>query len=145
MAEDNAIVKFDPNTFAERLKDKVRLDIMEAMSEDERKAFIRAAIVEFTQNQPKSQYDYSKPSSLTSIVHRILTETITEEAKREVENWMTAPWDVENHDAKTGKVVIQEALQNFVRDNAASLIRTFLEQALAQGLSNVFNNLRNGG
>lgn len=126
----NEIEAFNPHRFADQIKDKIRLDMLDLMPLEQRQALIEKAIRDFITPEP-DRYGSRRLSPLTTVVHDLLTKEVQDMVRETLKSPEFRPqWDGMRNQAG-------EAIQKFLRENAAEVIGVWLQSAFQNAVSSM--------
>ena len=131
-----------PANLADKLKDKIRIDLAELMEEDQWTGLLEAAIKDFIHPRTvhhgyNNRDSRTEDSHLTSIVREILTE-VTKEKVREIlgsEGWVEH-WD-------NGKNEVGVEIKKFLKENSTEILQGMLHSSFQSVLQNIQTEIQN--
>ena len=132
-AMTNEVAKFDPSTYVDKVRDKIKQSLVDVIPDDQWNAMLRAEIETFFKTKTTSQYGEQReqPSEFRRIVMRV----IEDETKRRIGDMLAGPewssyWDGTQQQA--GKEIARIA-----RENGAAILAKWLESAIGQVISSI--------
>lgn len=134
----NEVTKFDPTTYVEKVRDKIKQSLIDVIPDEQWNAMLKAEIEGFFKSKTTSSH-YGEQRELPSEFRRIVLGVLEEEVKRRVREMLAGPdwqsyWD--GNKQKAG-----EEIARLARENGAAIVAKWLEAAIGQVISSIqFHN-----
>ena len=132
---DKEITKFDPSTYVDKVRDKIKQSLIDTIPDEQWNAMLRAEISSFFETKTDHDRYSGAPSKRPSEFHRIVQTVLEEETKKHVREMLNSPewkmyWDGTKQQAG-------EEIARLVRENGAAIMAKWLEAAVGQVISNI--------
>jgi hypothetical protein len=132
------IVQFDSSVIARKLRDRIRVGLMELIPDEQWDALIKSEVEAFTKPERLDQWGRPVQPSRSSLQHMIRDE-LNQEAKARIKATL------EDEDFKReyldGRYVIGQAVKKIANELAPTILTGFVESIVESALSRVRNSL----
>jgi len=127
------VAKFDPNSYVDKVREKIKLSLIEIIPDEQWNAMLKTEIAAFFENkveQVSAYYSSTKPRLIPSEFRQLVLGMLETETKRRVIEILATPewsgyWD-------GTRMNVGEELARLARENGAAILSKWLEAAIAQ-------------
>jgi hypothetical protein len=132
---EKEIAKFDPATYVDKVRDKIKQSLVDVIPDDQWNAMLRAEISSFFENRIEPGDWNRAATTKLSEFRRIVQTVLEEETKKRVREMLSGPdwasyWDGTKQ--KAG-----EEIARIARENGAAILAKWLEAAIGQVISSI--------
>ena len=139
MSTTEQIAKFDPTTYVDKVRDKIKQSLVDVIPDEQWNAMLKAEISSFFENKTEHDRWSNQSTTKPSEFRRLVAIVLEEETKRRIRDMLAGPewesyWD-------GNKTQAGEEIARIARENGAAILAKWLEAAIGQVISSIrFNN-----